>query len=88
MNELLDKFNGNRILAAAAYNAGPHRVRKWIERNSLELPYDIWIESIPFKETRGYVQNILAFSVIYAYKLGHEQTFVTPAETRPSLAVQ
>lgn len=88
LNELLGKYKGNRILAAAAYNAGPHRVRKWIERTPLALPYDIWIETIPFKETRGYVQNILAFSVIYAYKLGHEQTFVTPAETRPSLASQ
>ncbi len=84
LNELLNKYNGNRILAAAAYNAGPHRVNKWIARTSLALPFDVWIETIPFKETRGYVQNILAFSVIYAHKLGEDQTFITPAEANNS----
>ena len=80
LNELLQKFNGNRILAAAAYNAGPHRVAKWIERAPLALPFDVWIETIPFKETRGYVQNVLAFSVIYAHKLGEKSEFITANE--------
>lgn len=80
LKEQLDKFNGNRILAAAAYNAGPHRVNRWIKENSLSLPFDVWIESIPFRETRGYVQNVLAFSVIYAYRLGQEGELVTENE--------
>ncbi len=85
LNELLGQFNGNRILAAAAYNAGPHRVEKWIKRAPLELPFDVWIETIPFKETRGYVQNVLAFSVIYAYRLGRERDLVTDLELNNSL---
>lgn len=70
LSELLQKYNGNRILAAAAYNAGPHRVNRWLREHDSGIPYDIWIETIPFKETRGYVQNVLAFSVIYGYRLG------------------
>lgn len=86
LDYLLGVFDGNRILAAAAYNAGPSRVRKWMntEKNA-QLPYDVWIETIPFKETRGYVQNILSFSVIYAYRLGQETTFVTPEEANRTL---
>jgi len=80
LDQLLDNYGGNRILAAAAYNAGPGRVRQWLNETQGQLPYDVWIETIPFKETRGYVQNILAFSVIYAYRLGETTTFVTPAE--------
>jgi soluble lytic murein transglycosylase len=81
LDHLLGVFNGNRILAAAAYNAGPHRVQKWLNKNAeSSLPYDVWIETIPYKETRGYVQNVLFFSLIYAYRLGQESRFVTPDE--------
>jgi soluble lytic murein transglycosylase len=62
LDHLLGVFDGNRILAAAAYNAGPTRVKKWLNKEKgAQLPYDVWIETIPFKETRGYVQNILSF---------------------------
>ena len=81
LNQLLNRFDGNRILAAAAYNAGPHRVNKWLNKNAEgQLPYDIWIETIPFKETRHYVQNILAYSVIYGYRLGVEKPFIRERE--------
>jgi len=81
LNQLLDEFDGNRILVAAAYNAGPSRVRSWLNKDRAEqLPYDVWIETIPFKETRGYVQNVLSYSVIYAYRLGEKQNFITPKE--------
>lgn len=80
LNQLLGSFDGNRILAAAAYNAGPGRVRQWQKETKGQLPYDVWIETIPFKETRGYVQNVLSFSVIYAYRLGETTKFVTPEE--------
>jgi soluble lytic murein transglycosylase len=86
LNHLLDVFGGNRILAAAAYNAGPSRVKKWLNKDqNAQLPYDVWIEAIPYKETRGYVQNILSYSVIYAYRLGQETSFVTPAEANQQL---
>jgi len=80
LNELLGRFNGNRIFATAAYNAGPHRVNRWIKRNEARLPFDIWIETIPFKETRGYVQNVLSYSVIYAYRMGKTSVFITEKE--------
>ncbi|TVZ39468.1 soluble lytic murein transglycosylase [Alteromonadaceae bacterium 2753L.S.0a.02] len=85
LNELLEQYNGNRILAAAAYNAGPHRVDRWIRKNPQDVPYDIWIETIPFKETRGYVQNVLAFSVIYGYRLGQPKNLVTETEAKSLL---
>jgi len=85
LNQLLTQFNGNRILAAAAYNAGPSRVRQWLSKDDAKLPYDVWIETIPFQETRGYVQNVLSFSVIYAYRTGTTQPFITPQEAKSSL---
>lgn len=66
---MLERFDNNRILATAAYNAGPARVDSWLRQTAGTLPYDAWIEVIPFPETRNYVQNVLAFSMIYAHKL-------------------
>lgn len=68
--EQLQDFGGNRVLAAAAYNAGPNRVRQWLGRLESNIPVDIWIETLPFGETRGYVQNVLAFAIIYAHRNG------------------
>ncbi|WP_415895921.1 transglycosylase SLT domain-containing protein [Neptuniibacter sp. PT34_22] len=64
LGDMLKKFDNNPAYAAAAYNAGPHRVTKWLKQRG-DLPLDIWIETIPFKETRKYVQSVLAFRVIY-----------------------
>lgn len=82
LDELLQEFNGNRILAAAAYNAGPHRVKRWLRNSAPEIPYDVWIETIPFRETRGYVQNVLSFSVIYAYRMGEQRSLLTQKEAQ------
>jgi soluble lytic murein transglycosylase len=62
--QMQSQFRGNRVHATAAYNAGPGRVRQWLSARG-HLPLDIWIETIPFDETRGYVLNVLAFGVIY-----------------------
>lgn len=70
--QLHEQFQGNRVLASAAYNAGPGRVRQWT-RDVDQLPADIWIENIPFDETRQYVQSVLSYAVIYGDKLGIEQ---------------
>lgn len=64
---LLNNYGGNRIFAAAAYNAGPGRVARW-RAQSGNKPADVWIEGIPYRETRNYVQNILSFSLIYQHK--------------------
>ena len=76
---MLQLFNNNRILASAAYNAGPTRVRGWLNP---ELPLDIWIETIPFKETRNYVQNVLMFTSIYARRLNQTLPMIDPSEWR------
>ncbi|MCW8194074.1 transglycosylase SLT domain-containing protein [Proteobacteria bacterium 005FR1] len=82
LDQLLEQFNGNRVLAAAAYNAGPYRVKKWLAETDKQLPYDIWIETIPFWETRGYVQNVLAYSVIYGYRMGKQVPILGEKEGR------
>ena len=56
--QLLNRFNGHFALATAAYNAGPNRVVKWLP-NDRSIPADVWIETIPFKETRKYVTSVL-----------------------------
>jgi soluble lytic murein transglycosylase len=60
----LDDFEGSLPLAAAAYNAGPGRSRTW--REGPVLAGDIWVENIPFDETRDYVQKVLANTTNYA----------------------
>lgn len=78
--KMMQDFDSNRIVAAAAYNAGPNRVRQWLGQSGNTLPFDIWIETLPFAETRGYVQNVLAFAVIYAYLNGEQIPLVSDTE--------
>ncbi len=66
--QLLNQFNGHYALAAAAYNAGPHRVNRWLPKNAT-MAADIWIETIPFKETRAYVSAVLTYALIYQKQL-------------------
>jgi len=76
LKKLLDQYQGNAVLATASYNAGPHRVRKWISKLD-NMPADIWIETIPFKETREYVKSVMAYQQIYQHKTGakHDSPF-------------
>ena len=74
---MLGRYNNNRILASAAYNAGPGNVDKWVNK---DLALDVWIETIPFKETRNYVKNVLAYSAIYNYLLEQESPFIFAGE--------
>jgi soluble lytic murein transglycosylase len=75
LSQVHGQFNGNRVLASAAYNAGPGRVRQWL-RGANHLSFDVWVESIPFDETRQYVQNVLSYAVIYGQKLNAPQPVV------------
>jgi soluble lytic murein transglycosylase len=77
---LLAQYGDNRALAIASYNAGPHRVKQWLKKSNASLPLDVWVEIIPFKETRKYVQNVLSYEVIYNYRQGRESNFLTLAE--------
>lgn len=74
MDDLLGNFNGSYILSIAAYNAGPGRVRHWLKDNGDPRTKDVdaidWIESIPYSETRNYVQRVLEGVQIYRRRLG------------------
>ncbi|UHQ55842.1 transglycosylase SLT domain-containing protein [Microbulbifer sp. YPW16] len=85
LRTLLNRFDNNRILAAAAYNAGPTRVAGWLRETGRQLPYDVWIETIPYHETRKYVQNVLAYSVIYAYRSGTTKPLLRDNEAASKL---
>ena len=85
MHNMINRYDGNRLLAIAAYNAGPSRVSRWLKDADQPLPYDVWIETIPFKETRKYVQNVLTYAVIYGYRMGQSVELITREEARQLL---
>jgi soluble lytic murein transglycosylase len=62
--ELLQRYNGTREYALAAYNAGTDRVRDWVSNGNFKDPQE-FVESIPFTETREYVQAILRNAQVY-----------------------
>ncbi|UGB45840.1 transglycosylase SLT domain-containing protein [Frateuria edaphi] len=66
--QMAARFNGAPWLASAAYNAGPNKVDQWLgERGS--LPPDLFVATIPYHETRDYVARVMAFAVIYDWRL-------------------
>jgi soluble lytic murein transglycosylase len=77
--QLLSRYGDRRPLAAAAYNAGQGRVDRWIADRSGE-PVDIWIENIPFTETRNYVKNVMAFTQVYGQVLDAPVPMLAPHE--------
>jgi soluble lytic murein transglycosylase len=81
---LINRYQGQTPLAFAAYNAGEHRVDRWIKQ-AAGLPMDIWIEQIPFRETRNYVKNVLAFRHVYAERLGMSLPMLAPVETQVAI---
>ncbi|EAR61714.1 transglycosylase SLT domain-containing protein [Neptuniibacter caesariensis] len=81
LGDMLKRFDNNPAYAAAAYNAGPHRVKKWLKQRG-HLPLDVWIETIPFKETRKYVQNVLAFRVIYDRLEGRQPSLLSEKQVQ------
>ncbi len=82
LRNVLDVNNGNQVLATASYNAGPNRVRQWLPGKA-PLEADVWVDSVPFNETRNYVKNVLAFTTVYSYRL--ETVMRRLAERMPSV---
>ena len=83
LGDLIDEYNGSYVLTLVAYNAGPRRVREWVEeygdpRGGKVDPID-WVESIPFQETRQYVQKVLQNTQVYRARLA-------PSTVRPLTA--
>lgn len=78
--QMLDRYDGVRPLAFAAYNAGPNAVKRWLKKSAKTQPLDVWIETIPYRETRNYVQAVLSYGLVYQLKNGKEPIFLTEDE--------
>ncbi|MCG8324698.1 MAG: transglycosylase SLT domain-containing protein [Thiotrichales bacterium] len=76
LKQMLKRFGNNPVLATAAYNAGPHRVKQWLPDNGCSSP-DVWVELIPFNETRKYVKRVLAYAIIYDWRLDAEPVLLS-----------
>ncbi|NNF40910.1 MAG: transglycosylase SLT domain-containing protein, partial [Woeseiaceae bacterium] len=68
LGQMAKRYSGNAVLATAAYNAGPHRVDRWLPDDG---PVDarVWIENIPFNETRKYVKRVLSAQAIFHWRM-------------------
>ena len=90
LKNMLDRFNGNMTLATAAYNAGPQRVKSWLPKSGC-MDSDIWVEEIPFDETRTYVSRVMFFASIYDWRLHrkamplHQRMADVPSDGKTSL---
>jgi soluble lytic murein transglycosylase len=80
---VLDDFDGSQAMAAAAYNAGPSRPRRWREGATLEPA--IWAENIPFSETRDYVKKVLSNATVYASLLAGKKQSAAALPAPPPL---
>jgi soluble lytic murein transglycosylase len=65
LRSLLDRFDGQTVVAVAGYNAGALAAARWLPSEPIDA--DIWIENIPYNETREYVQRVLWHSVVFAW---------------------
>ena len=72
LGQMAERFGGHRVLATAAYNAGPHRVEQWLPEKGAE-DARVWIENIPFNETRKYVKRVLAAQAIFHWRMTGQQ---------------
>lgn len=80
LKQLSKRFSNHPILVAAAYNAGPHQVVHWL-RTHPPKEIDVWIETLPWAETRNYLKNVMAFCVVYQFRLNQKpdlNRFLTP----------
>lgn len=76
LNNLTQQFKAHPILIMAAYNAGPKQVRHWV-KNHEPKEMDIWVETLPWQETRNYLKNVIAFYAVYQYRM-HQEPNLNP----------
>lgn len=84
LRQMTDRFGGQFVLTLASYNAGPNAVARWLPDQPMEA--DVWIENVPFNETRGYVQRILWHITVHTWQLGadpHDLDTLLPPVRRP-----
>lgn len=73
---LKNKNHGNEVLATASYNAGYHRVKRWLPEDA--IPAELWVELIPYTETREYVKAVFAYRQVYHTRLGFTDNVLKP----------
>ncbi|CDH44426.1 transglycosylase SLT domain-containing protein [Candidatus Contendibacter odensensis] len=93
LRQILERLQDNPMLATAAYNAGPNKVAQWLPARDT-VPADVWAETIPYRETRSYVQRVMEYAAIYQRRLGAQSPETTlgarmkpvlpPEATRPN----
>lgn len=71
LGKMAERYGGNPVPATAAYNAGPHRVDRWLPADGA-MDARIWIENIPFNETRKYVKRVMAAQTIFHWRMTGE----------------
>lgn len=76
LHDMQEKWNGSLILALGSYNAGPTAVARWLPERPKDA--DIWIENIPFAETRGYIQRILWHICVFGWRQTGEAQDLSP----------
>lgn len=76
MRELMEKFDQNPVLVSGAYNAGPNAVDRWLDSRP-RGDAAVWVETIPYFETRDYIPRVLAFTAIYDWRLQRPVTRVS-----------
>ena len=79
--QMAARYNGAPWLASAAYNAGPNKVDQWVEARGALDP-DVFVATIPYKETREYVARVMAFAVIYDWRLNGNALPIATRMTR------
>ena len=84
LRRMYDKNQHNPVLATASYNAGPHRIKRWMPTH--DLPADIWTENIPYTETRRYTQSVLSYAAIFDYQ--RKQKIVPLSNRMPVIKAQ
>ena len=88
LGQMAARYSGNAVAATAAYNAGPHRVDEWLPASG-SVDARVWIESIPFNETRNYVKRVLAAQTIFHWRMTGEVRRISdqlPSVKAPSAA--
>ncbi len=83
---LLHKEHGSLLLAAAAYNGAPEQAQSWVKRFGT-LPVDVFVERVPFRETRDYIKRVLAVEAVYRGLDGGEASLSLPSKLAPATSV-
>ena len=85
LQQILQRLQNNPVLATAAYNAGPNKVAQWLPSGD-PASADVWAETIPYRETRAYVQRVMEYAAVYRYLLGLQDAETTlSARMKPVL---